>query len=269
MRRLILVPAAAITAVFLSWGCYFLVDAMAREHLVASERFAVVGTVHLDTQGGGSVRVVGDSPDQISVDLRWTEGLRSASTSARLEGDRLVVRTDCPGVLNHFCSVGVTVHVPVGTTVTGEGNGSVSVVDVGGPVQLAVDRGAVRVEGAEGSVHVRTDSGGIAVVDSTGDLDLGSDNGGVRTEGARADRITATSDNGSVDLDLARSPSRVVASSDNGGVTVHLPADAPAYRTQLSSDNGGIENLIRTNPGAPHVIEASTDNGSISLRYRS
>jgi hypothetical protein len=41
-----------------------------------------------------------------------------------------------------------------------------------------------------------------------------------------------------------------------------------AYATAASSDNGGVDELIRTDPTSERTIEARTDNGSVSLRYR-
>ena len=38
------------------------------------------------------------------------------------------------------------------------------------------------------------------------------------------------------------------------------------YRVDLRTDNGSTDNLVRTDPASDHVIDLSTDNGSITLR---
>lgn len=269
MRRApILLLAGLVTAVVIGWGCLLAVDALAIEHHERSQTFAAVPTVRLATHGGGAVRVVGDGGDRIRVDFRWREGLKPPRVRARLVGDRLVVDTRCAELLNAFCRVDATVHVPRGTAIDGGGDTRIEVVDVGGPVALTVEDGAVRVTGAEGPVRVEGDNGSIRVADSTGPLVLRTDNGSIRTEGVRAETVEAESANGRIELDLADPPTTVSARTDNGSITVLVPDDGEPYATSLASDNGGTDDPILTAPTADRRITARSDNGSVSVRYR-
>ncbi|QXC62181.1 DUF4097 family beta strand repeat protein [Aquihabitans sp. G128] len=268
MRRLSLLLGAGCTLVFLAYGVFFLVDWLAVEHKTETRTFAAVPTVHLDVDGGGAVRVVGDGGDRIRVDLRWREGVQRASVSARLDGDRLVVHTGCPALVNAFCIAGATVHVPKGTVVDGGGSSPIQVLDVAGPVDLGVSNGSVRIEGGRGDVEVRGDNGEVTVVGGQGPLRLSTDNGSITTDAVRADRVDARTDNGRIRLDLAIAPRSVVARADNGGITVLVPDDGQPYAVSARSDNGSVDTPVATTTDAARTIDAAADNGSISVRYR-
>ncbi len=267
MQRLLIVVAGLVTAYLLLVGSYFLVDALAIDHHERTVRVDTVDTVELDGMGAGTLRVVGDSPEGARVDFRWREGLRDAELSARVDGGRLVVRTDCPAVFDTFCRVDATVHVPPGTDVVGRASSRVEVVDVGGTIDLDVQNGSTLVERASGRVRIDGDNGRVEVVDSSGTFELDSDNGSVRATGITAGAISATSTNGSVHLDLRTPADTVRASSDNGSVTILVPRGT-TWATTLRSDNGEVDSPVRTDPTADRSIVADSDNGSVSVRYR-
>lgn len=267
MRRFLLISSGVLTALLLAYGCYTLVDALAIEDKERTETFAPVPTVHLDADAGGKIRVVGDGDDEIVVELEWRETLRRPTVDVRLDGERLVVRTSCPDLFGTFCTVRATVHVPPGTSVSGGGSSPVDVVDVAGPVDLDVEDGSVHVDGAEGAVRIRSDNGSIEVADGAGPLDLRTDNGSIRGERVSAETVSAETDDGRVELDLATAPRTVRAASDNGSVTVLVPPGSGPFSVATDSDDGRIENLLDTSPNAARTIEATADNGSISLRY--
>ncbi|MEZ5178320.1 MAG: DUF4097 family beta strand repeat-containing protein [Acidimicrobiales bacterium] len=269
MRKLLVLAASVAAVVTLATGCYALVDLLALEHHGRTYELDPAGTVHLDVDGGGTVRVVGDGGSKVRVETRWREGISAPSIGVRRDGDRIVLRTRCPQFVNLVCQVSATVHVPRGTLVTGGGDSPIQVVDVGGRVDLSSDNGSIRVEGAADSVRASTSNGTITVVDSTGDLSLSTDNGSVRTRSVQATSIVASTSNGSISLDLAAAPGSVVARSDNGSITVLVPdEEGVAYATATSSDNGGVDELIRTDPTSERRIEARSSNGGISLRFR-
>jgi DUF4097 and DUF4098 domain-containing protein YvlB len=271
MRRLIRPAAALMTVLALAWGCVTLVDALAIEHRRASLTVDDAVGVVLDASGDGTVRVVGDvGADGITVDFSWREGLRSAGIDAVTAPDgRLRIVTRCPTMASNFCTVDATVRVPMGTAVEGRSTGTIEVVGLDGVVDVSSDNGAIRVEGGEGRVTARSDNDTVAVTDRTGPLDLASDNGRVRTEGVDATTVTATSDNGDIDLALRTAPDRIVTRTDNGTTSVVLPAEAPPYATDLSTRNGSVDALIRTDRRAERTLEASSRNGDITVRYRS
>ncbi len=268
MRRLLLLAGGLLTVGFVASGCLFLVDWLAVEHKTSERRFGPASTVHLDADAGGRIRVVGDGGDAVRVELSWREGLQEPTIDARLVDGRLVLRTRCPGFLSAFCRVEATVHVPAGTTVTGGGSSPIDVVDVAGPVDLDVDNGSVRVEGARGPIRVAGDNGIIRVEDSVGDVSLHTDNGAIRTSGIDAGVVDVSTSNGGIELDVATAPRTIRARTDNGPVTVLVPDDGRPWATTTATDNGNVENLLLSSPTAGRSIEARTDNGGISLRYR-
>lgn len=269
MRKLLIAVAGVVAVVTIATGAYALVDLLALEHHDRTYTVAAAATVHLDVDGGGTVRVVGDGGDEVRVEARWREGIKGPSIAVRNTGDRVTVDTRCPTFVNMVCRVSATVHVPRGTLVSGGGDSPIQVVDVGGRVDLSTENGSVAVEGARRSVRVATENGAINVADSAGAFSLSTDNGRITTRAVRATSLVASSSNGRIALDLAAAPSTVVARSSNGSITVLVPDDeGVAYATSASSDNGGVDELIRTDPTSERTIEARTDNGSISLRYR-
>jgi hypothetical protein len=269
MRKALIATAGLVAAITLATGAYALVDLLALEHHDRTYTVAAAETVHLDVDGGGTVRVVGDGGDEVRVEARWREGIKGPSIAVRNTGDRVTVDASCPTFVNMVCRVSATIHVPRGTLVTGGGDSPIQVVDVGGRVDLASESGSVAVEGAEGSVRVSTENGSINVADTAGALSLSTDNGRITTSGVRATSVVASTSNGRIVLDLATAPESVVARSSNGSITVLVPDDeGVAYATAASSDNGGVDELIRTDPTSERTIEARTDNGSVSLRYR-
>lgn len=268
MRRLLLVFGGLATAFFLLYGCLFLVEWLAIEDKTATESFDAVPTVRLDVDGGGKVRVVGDGGDKIRVDFTWRESLQRPTVEARREGERLLVRTNCPDAFDTFCTVEATVHVPTGTAVDGGGSSPVEVVDVAGEVAVNVDNGSVRVEGARGRVRVEGNNGSVTVADSTGPMVLRTSNGSIHIERAEAPTVDAETSNGRLELDLIEAPRSVRARSSNGSVTVLVPDDGRPYATTVAADNGSVDNLIQTSPDAGRRIDARTDNGNVSVRYR-
>lgn len=268
MRKLLVVVAGLVAAVTLATGAYALVDLLALEHHGRTYEMDPAGTVHLDVDGGGTVRVVGDGGHAIRVETRWREGISAPSISVRRVGDRVTVRTRCPQFLNLVCQVSATVHVPRGTLVTGGGDSTIQVIDVAGRVDLVSDNGSIRVEGADGGVRARSSNGAIVVADSSGAVSVSTDNGTITTERLRASTVVALSSNGRILIDVAEPADSVLARTDNGSITVLVPDDEAAYATSTSSENGSVDELIRTDPSAERSIEARASNGSVSVRYR-
>ena len=79
--------------------------------------------------------------------------------------------------------------------------------------------------------------------------------------------VTATSDNGSIELSFATAPDLVVASSDNGSVTVALPRVEGGYDVRTSGDNNADVEVV-DDPSSPRMVDLETDNGSITIRDR-
>lgn len=268
MRRLLYLPAIAITGWFLLSGMWAIVDVVAVHGDDRSLEFRQADTVVIDSEAGG-VHVIGDDGDTIRVDLHVREGAQKATARAhRTDAGAVVVTTRCPAFMNVVCRVDATVRVPRGTTVRGDSIGGIRVEGTRGPVDLDIQNGSLVVIEAKGTIRARNGNGRIQVDDSTGPLDLHTVNGRIESTGVTTDAVTARTGNGRIHLAPANAPGRITARTSNGRIAVDLPAAAPAYAVSTHTSNGSVTTSIRTDPGADHAIEARTGNGRISIAYR-
>jgi hypothetical protein len=240
---------AVVTLVF---GVGTFVSQLAHEEETTSREFDAtqVRSIAVDNRAG-RVRVVGDDSrtDTITVTARISEGLRGTGHSERIEGDRLVLETSCPLVMSNFCMVDYTIETPPGVDVS-----------------VSSETGA-SIEGIDGAVDVDTDRTAIEITDVSGPLRIDNDQGSVRASGLRSPRVVVTTDLGEVRLRFTEPPESVEAGSDQGSVEIVVPEDDTAYRLETSTDQGGIERDIRTDPDGDRAIIASTDQGDIVIRY--
>ncbi|MGW2489115.1 DUF4097 family beta strand repeat-containing protein [Streptomyces sp. NPDC001606] len=196
--------------------------------IVPARDGGTAGTVAVTRWFQGSV-TVGSGPS-----LKWS-----------LDGDRLVLRTDCSGLIAD-CSTRYRVEVPAGVGVkVDDGNGS------------------VRAHGFTTALGIHTSNGEVHVTDSTGPLDLRSDNGTVQAA-VSSRRVHAESSNGTVDLELKAVPDSVDAQNDNGAVTVTLPR--AEYHVRADSDNGAVSVGVQQRDRSPHRVTANSSNGSVTVR---
>lgn len=163
------------------------------------------------------------------------------------EGDRLVVTADCRSTWLHSCGLDVDLLVPPDLALVVDGNnGSIAVHDLGGSAQLRTENGAITVSGDRGP------------------LDLTTSNGSVDGVALTAVTVAARTDNGGVDLDFARSPTRVDATTSNGHIDIRVPTSATYFLT-TRTDNGSISPDIPSDRFSHRTITARTSNGSIHI----
>ena len=129
------------------------------------------------------------------------------------------------------------------------GNGSIATHDLGGAARL------------------RTENGAITVARDSGLLDLQTSNGSIDAAAVTAASVIARTDNGRVDLDFARSPTRVDATTSNGHIGIQVPTSVSYFLT-THTDNGSISANIPSDRFAQRTITARTSNGSISITPR-
>jgi hypothetical protein len=252
--RLWRIGGSLVAVGVLGFGTMQSVAQLAHEEETVVRHFDGAGLRMVEVHdGSGSVHIVGTQGDRVTVRARVSHGLRSTGESARMEGDRLVLRGSCPVIASNFCEVDYTVVVPEDVDVLVRADGRISVSDVTGDVEASTGDG--RVEAA------RID----------GDVDLSSDNGRVVGTDLRAGTARADSDNGRVELSFLAPPQTVSATSDNGSVEVVLPRTAAYYRIdEVSSDNGTAATPeINIRPASDRSITATSDNGDVTVRYAS
>jgi hypothetical protein len=198
----------------------------------------------------GSITIESADVDTITVRARIGHGLRRSGSSVTVEGDRLMVRGSCPIFGSQWCDVRYTIEVPADVDVVVSG-----------------DNDGIRVTGIDGRVELHSDNGSIRATDITGDVDLSADNGSIQATGLTSDTVRATSDNGSIELELLVAPQLVNATSDNGDVEVVLPRGDEVYAVEITTDNGSTANGLSSDAASDRRVVTTTDNGDVTLRY--
>ena len=249
---LVLGSIAAVLGVLLGVGWFL--GALGNDTRTISKTFddGRIATIDVAT-GSGEVIVVGDREPGtgIAVRPRLTDGLFDGRHSEEIQGDRLVLRADCPIFFSLRCDVRVVVHAPP----------SIDVV-------VATDNGDARVRRLDGTVQVSSDNGDIRADRMTGDLRFSTDNGDVVGVAIESQVVRSDTDNGDVTLDFATSPQEFTATSDNGDLLVRLPQEEDvAFVLVTETDNGSVTTPIRTDPSSARRITARSDNGDITIRY--
>jgi DUF4097 and DUF4098 domain-containing protein YvlB len=219
------------TAIALT-GCSVKVDVGDTERRVETETVPTDGIAALElVTDNGALDIRGGDVDDIEIETTYQEHERGDGTSSvRVEGDRLRVEGECDSSWFEQCSVSYRIVVPVDLAVS-----------------LETDNGRVDLSGLAGRVDVYTDNGAIE---------------------ARllATDVHAESDNGRVALTFAEVPRAVEARSDNGSVEITVPASEFAYAVDAESDNGDVDVSVTTDPSAERTIDASSDNGAVTIR---
>ncbi|MCD9141928.1 DUF4097 family beta strand repeat-containing protein [Streptomyces albireticuli] len=174
----------------------------------------------------------------------WTLG-GSSKASWEMDDGTLKLREHCDGISAN-CASKHKIEVPRGVALT------------------VKDRnGTVKARGFSADLKVSSNNGEVRVTDATGALDLSSSNGNVIATGAGARQVKASSDNGNVQLALARVPDRVEASNHNGNVKIELPHSP--YRVDASSRNGTTTVQVPRDDASGHWVLGRSDNGNVKV----
>ena len=160
--------------------------------------------------------------------------------TAEQRGDTVVVKVTGPA-RRHFEGVQIGVNIspsarlrvalPRSSQLTASsGDGSISVEDVRGTLNLRTGDGSVRASRVAGQIHIRSGDGSIRLERAEGTLDLETDDGSIIVEAKLAGLRARTSD-GSIRLDVE--PDSVMAAdwdvqTGDGSVTLSLPGSFDA-----------------------------------------
>ncbi len=188
---------------------------------------------------------------------RWFKGRvvlgGDPSVSWTWHDDRLTLHTHCSGMIAD-CSARHRVEVPRDAAVTvHDGDGRVTARDFRTALKIHTDDGAIRVE------H------------SAGPLELSASDGSVHAVGVMSRQVKATTDDGSIQLELTGVPDRVDARSEDGATTIALPRSGPgagtvAYRVTATTDDGHVDIGVPRDAHSPHVVSARSDDGKVTVR---
>ncbi|MDT6982022.1 DUF4097 family beta strand repeat-containing protein [Streptomyces lusitanus] len=190
-----------------------------------------------------------DQPDGEIAVTRWFEGTVALGSDPEvtwsLDGDRLVLREHCSGVVAD-CSSKHRIVVPRGVAVTVESGD-----------------GSVRADGFRDALTIRTKDGSVRVGDTSGPLELRSGDGSVRAE-VSSRTVRVHSGDGSVHLVLTAVPDRVDSRSGDGSTTIDLPRGA--YRVDASTGDGAEDVSVPRDDSSPHEVTARTGDGKLTVR---
>jgi hypothetical protein len=251
------VGGSIVTAVMLLFSLVQVLSWVARETttvetVLTAADLEGVRTVEVHNDRG-SVTVVGTAgaDDGARITSEVTRGLLAPTNDWRIDGERLIITSGCPAIVNEHCSVRHDIEVPADMAVV-----------------LDVEMGSVRVSDVDGGTQVRSEHGDVELVRIGGALRGDTSHGTLRGVQITADTASITSDHGDVELEFARSPMRIAVDSDFGDVDIALPDDPDiAYAVTMSTEFGRATNALRTDPGASATIDVRSEFGRVTLGY--
>jgi hypothetical protein len=249
VRALWITIGGILAVAALCWGTYNVISLLAHEEHTEHSSFAASDVVAADISNeNGSVAVTATDGDTVEVTADVSNGWQATEVSSRVVDGVLELRASCPPFVSIWCSVDYTVELPADRPLTIDGSGS------------------VHVRGMTGTVDVDSDDGSLELDDIGGDIAVSNDDGriiGRRLISANAD---VENTNGRIELSFLDPPQTLSARTENGSIEVVVPDTDVLYRVDLHTSHGSTDNTVRTDPASDHVIELSSENGSITLR---
>ncbi|MEU6392085.1 DUF4097 family beta strand repeat-containing protein [Streptomyces sp. NPDC046939] len=214
--------------------------------------FALQGrTLTVDSDDAALELVPGDSA-KVEV-VRWFRGSTVIGSDPKVtwkwqeDEDRLTLRLHCSGFIAD-CSARHRVEVPRGVAVV-----------------VRSDDGSVRANGLGKGLDIATKDGSVRVEDVSGPLRLRSDDGSLRASGVDAKRVSLHTKDGSARVALRTAPDRLDATSDDGSLTLELPGSAK-YRVDTHTDDGRVDVSVPRDDASAHRISARAQDGKVTVR---
>jgi hypothetical protein len=252
MRRGWQIGGSLTAAVVLVMGTAQTVSTISHNEYSTVERFDARGVrlVEIHNSAAGAVRVVGTGDtDEIVVRTEVSDGLEKTSHSERIDGERLVLDTQCP-FWTSFCEVRYEVEMPADLA-----------LDVWSPENITV-------EDVDGDVKVSSD-GAIDVARLGGRLEADGMDGSITARDLRSSDVVADVADGRVTLDFAEAPLSVRAKSVDGSIDILVPEGPEEYRVATDTVDGSAGTQVSNGPNGDRTITASTTDGDVLIRYRS
>jgi Putative adhesin len=251
LRTSLRILAVGLSLLAVGWSAFTVASLMARATDHRSATYDGVRALGIDL-GFESVEIVGTA-DATSVTMTrsYTWSLAKPSISNRLDGDLLSIGSSCPFSVGLGCSGHVRLVVPKDLEVqVHNSDGSLTLRDLDGPVDLS------------------TSDGRINASNLTGRVKLHSDDGSLTATGLRSDEVEATTSDGSVRLSFAVAPSSVTVDTSDGSVEVVVPSDGTAYNVTATTGDGHKDVSVPTDPNSGRRMKLNTGDGSIRVLTR-
>jgi DUF4097 and DUF4098 domain-containing protein YvlB len=145
-------------------------------------------------------------------------------------------------------------------------NGSLTIGDFAGKIDLRTSNGRITVDGHEGDVVADTSNGSIKLYDISGAVSADTSNGSVIVEltSDNPGPVALDSSNGSITLEVGHAfAGELEADTSNGRIKVHGTVEGRIYsisRNHVRLALGDAENFERSS--------IDTSNGSVTIRIR-
>ena len=244
-----MVFGSLVVLVFIGFGTFNLISLLAHEEHDEHATFDAAGIalVHVDNSMG-PVRIERADTDVIDIAVHVSDGLQHTGVSWHVEQSTLEVRGTCPIMESPWCRSAFTLLVPP---------------DIA--VDVDSDYGRVEVSDRDGAVDIHSGDARVELANLTGPVVVDTDNGRVVATGLASPTVEVDTNNGRIELGFVAAPDRVTATSDNGRIDITVPRGSGPYDVAASTDNGSRTIDVPTDPDAAQTITAQTDNGDIQI----
>jgi len=135
-------------------------------------------------------------------------------------------------------------------------------------VQVHNSDGSLTLRDLDGPVDLSTSDGSINASNLTGRVRLHTVDGSMAAAGLRSDEVEATTSDGSVRLSFAVAPSSVTAASGDGSIEVVVPSDGTAYAVTGTTGDGSRDVSVPLDSRSARHMKLSTGDGSLRVLAR-
>jgi len=285
----VLSAAAVFAAAALLSGCV-VVDSQA--HITREEkRFEVTAAPELKlTTFDGAIELHAGDSKTVLVEIEkrgpTQEGLDQLRVETKQDGNRIEVEVKRPSREVAFFGMGMTPSAKLIVTMPSEGHvtaksgdGSITIDDIHGRLELRTGDGSIRGRNAGGQMTISTGDGSITLDGASGDLDGESGDGGVRVSGMLA---TVKLHTGDGSITFRAEPGTKMGgdwslTTGDGSVAVTLPSDFSAELDAHTGD-GSIRNELaltaeaggdsRPTDASRHTLRTRLGSGGRTLTIR-
>ena len=238
----------------------------------------------------GRTIVFGEDRDDIEVQIAKTARAESADAAQQLleeirlihgaSGEALELDVEVPRKWNRRGHANLELHVPRGISVDlSVSNGKIAVTNLRGRVRARSSNGSVTIDDVVGDIEVATTNAKVICAATRGRLVARSSNGKIELD-EHSGSVDASTSNGLIRVSMEEvGKAGVQLATSNGRIQLELPAEVDAD-VDIRVDNGVIRNdrtlckATRTTNGQVKgqlgsggaLIKLRTSNGSISLR---
>lgn len=234
LARTIWTAVISVLILIVLVGAFVVVSWLSRETTTVENEVTVRGGQLTVLSSGADLRFVpGDATsDTVRISADVTSGLLSTDYAIEQRGDDVVLGARCRPVLTPGCGAVITIEVP----------GSL-------PINVKAGDGDLAVDGLEDRV--------VTVSTTSGDI---------VASGLSVPELSASTTSGDITADFASQPFAFKARTADGDVSATVPDGDVAYRVELNTIGGEVENAISNQPDGDGLLSVRTDDGDITVR---